>query len=111
MSDSPTIGLPEAARRLGVPLRVLRRAIRNGKIAAPPRLTATSTLPAEWLDGALAQVQAQPGSLKRASRQKAAPFARYVGTSAWRKYPNRVREYNHFHATDRSAHGADVTTA
>ncbi len=111
MSDSPTIGLPEAARRLGVPLRVLRRAIRSGRIAAPSHLTATSNLPADWLESARAQVKAHPGALKRSSRQKVAPFARYVGTSAWRKYANRVREYNHFRAADRSARGADVTTA
>ncbi len=111
MSDLPPIGLPEAARRLGVPLRVLRRAIRSGKIAAPSHLTATSNLPADWLEGAMAQVKAHPGTLKRSSRQKVAPFARYVGTSAWRKYANRVREYNHFRAADRPAHAADVATA
>ena len=103
MSDSPTIGLPDAARRLGVPLRVLRRAIRNGKVAAPPHLTATSSLPAEWLDGVVTQVQAHPDVLKHTSRQKVPPFARYVGTSAWRKYTHRVREYNHFRAAERSA--------
>jgi len=29
-------------------------------------------------------------------RQKVPPFARYKGTSAWRKYRGRVREYAKF---------------
>ncbi len=98
MSDTSDIGFPEAARRLGVPIRVLRRAIRAGKIPAPPRQTATAIFPAEWLQSAQAAVEASPNALSRACRQKVAPFARYEGTSAWRKYPNRVREYAHFFA-------------
>lgn len=33
-----------------------------------------------------------------APRQKVPPFARYKGTSAWRKYRKRVREYARFRA-------------
>ena len=32
------------------------------------------------------------------SRQKVPAFARYEGTSAWRKYRRRVREYARFQA-------------
>jgi hypothetical protein len=98
MSDT-TIGFPEAARRLGVPLRVLRRAIRTGKIPAPPSHAATATLPADWFTAAQAAVEASPKTLSRSFTQKVPPFARYEGTSAWRKYPNRVREYAQFRAT------------
>ncbi len=98
MSETTSLGLPEAARRLGVPVRVLRRAIRTGSIPEPQHLTATSHLSAEWLDSAQAAVKAAPGALNRTFVQKVPPFARYEGTSAWRKYPNRVREYNRFRA-------------
>jgi len=97
-SNDTALGFPEAARRLGVPLRVLRHAIRTGKIPAPPHGTATATLPAEWLDRVQAAVESSPHALRRPSSQKAAPFARYEGTSAWRKYTNRAREYASFHA-------------
>lgn len=35
-------------------------------------------------------------SRRGASRQKVPPFARYKGTSAWRKDRRRVREYARF---------------
>ncbi len=35
---------------------------------------------------------------RRAPRQKVPPFARYKGTSAWRKYRRRAREYALFRA-------------
>jgi len=38
-----------------------------------------------------------------APRQKVPPFARYKGTSAWRKYRNRVREYARFLAAAKKA--------
>ncbi len=95
---SETIGFPEAARRLGVPLRILRRAIRTGRIAAPAHLKATAALPAEWLASTQAAVEASPKALSRSTPQKVPGFARYEGTSAWRKYRTRVREYAHFHA-------------
>jgi len=94
-----TLGYPEAARRLGVPLRVLRRAIRTGKIPAPPSNAATATLPADWFTAAQAAAEASPKALSRSFAQKVPPFARYEGTSAWRKYANRVREYAHFQAS------------
>ncbi len=99
MSDTAPIGLPDAARQLGVPLHTLRRAIRSGRIPAPPHLTATATLPAGWLESAQAAVEADPHALRRTVQQKVPPFARYKGTSAWRKYANRVREYAHYQAS------------
>ena len=98
MTDTASLGLPEAARRLGVSIRILRRAIRSGAIAAPAKLTATSALPAEWLAAAQAAAAASPKALSRALAQKTPAFARYEGTSAWRKYTNRVREYANFRA-------------
>ena len=98
MSDASTFGLPEAARRLGVPLRVLRHAIRAGRIPAPPHLTATTALSAAWLESAQAAAVASPKALSRSFAQKVPAFARYDGTSAWRKYANRVREYARFRA-------------
>ena len=99
MSDPATFGFPEAARRLHVPVRDLRRAIRDGKIPAPAKLTATATLSAEWLAQSKAVVAASPKTLARTWTQKVAPFARYPGTSAWRKYAKRVREYAHYRAS------------
>ena len=104
MSETtPSLGFPEAARRLGVPLRVLRDAIRAGRIPAPPHQGATSAIPAEWLDRAQAAVQAQPKVLNRASLLKVRPFSHYEGTSAWHKYQRRVREYARFRAAAKPA--------
>ena len=97
MNDTSNLGFPAAASQLGVSLRVLRHAIRTGKIAAPAQNTATARLSAEWLAGAQKAVAEQP--LSRALKpQRAAPFAHYEGTSAWRKYKTRVRDYNNYHA-------------
>ena len=109
MSDVYKIGLPEAAHSLGVSIRVLRRAIRAGKIPAPPNLTATVVLSAEWLKSARAAVKASPKALSRTSRQKVAPFARYEGTSAWRKYRHRVRQYARFRASATDINPAPLT--
>ena len=98
MSDTPTLGLSEAARHLGVPVRVLRRAIRTGKLPAPTGLTATTPIPAEWLAQAKATIETPGHALRRTVKQSVPPFARYEGTSAWRKYSVRVREYNEFRA-------------
>jgi hypothetical protein len=98
MSDASPVGFPEAARRLGVPVRVLRRAIRAGRIPAPPQPGALAALPADWLARAREAVAASPKALTRAESRKVEPFARYEGTSAWRKYRNRVREYVSFRA-------------
>ncbi len=92
MSDTSVIGLPEAANRLGVPVRLLRRSIRAGHIPAPPGLTAVTPLTAEWLSGARAAVAASPGIFSAGRKQKVPAFARYKGTSAWTKYRRRVRE-------------------
>jgi hypothetical protein len=99
MNDTTTFGLPEAANRLGVTVRVLRRAMRTGKIPAPPDLTATVSLSADWLAAAQAAAAASPKVLSRNSPQKVPPFARYKGTSAWHKYRVRVREYARFQAS------------
>ena len=98
MSDTTTFGLPDAARSLGVPLRVLRRAIRAGSIPAPANLTATVSLTVEWLNSAHAAVAASPKALSAKTPQKVPAFARYEGTSAWHKYGRRVREYARFRA-------------
>ena len=98
MTDTTTFGLPEAARRLGVPVRILRRAMRAGRIPAPANLTATVSLSAEWLSAVQAAAAASPKALSRNNQQKVPAFARYKGTSAWHKYPVRVREYARFRA-------------
>lgn len=103
MSDTTTFGLPEAASRLGVPVRVLRRAIRAGKIPAPAHLNATTSLSAEWLASAQAAAAASPNALSRAPRQKVPAFARYKGTSAWTQYRVRVRGYARFKAAQTQA--------
>jgi predicted site-specific integrase-resolvase len=99
MSDLQTLGFPQAAQRLGVSISVLRRAIRAGRISAPAHLTAVSPLSAEWLASAEAAVKSSPDILSRRQAQKTPAFARYKGTSAWRKYAARVREYARFQAT------------
>jgi hypothetical protein len=99
MNDTVTIGFPDAARSLGVSLRVLRHAIRTGKIPAPPQVAATASLSPEWLSSAQAAVEASPKALSRNFTQKVPAFARYKGTSAWHKYHNRVRAYANFRAT------------
>ena len=97
MNDTSNFGFPEAARQLGVSLRVLRHAIRTGKIAAPAQNTATASLSAAWLAEAQKAVAAQP--LSRALKAPAAaPFAHYEGTSCWRKYKDRVRDYYAYQA-------------
>ena len=107
MSDTTTFGLPEAAHRLGVSVRVLRRAIRTGKIPAPANLNATVSLSAEWLSGAQAAAAASPNALSRSPRQRVPAFARYEGTSAWHTYPIRVRGF----ARHRAAQGASAASA
>ena len=109
MSDTFRLGLPEAARHFGVPIRVLRRAIRAGKIPAPPHLTATSSLSPEWLSSAQAAVKASPNALIRNHRQKVPPFARYEGTSAWHKHRVRVRAYAYYRAARNESNAGSVT--
>lgn len=99
MNDTIMFGFPEAAARLGMPLRVLRKAIRAGRLPAPANNTATAILSAEWLSSVEAKIKAEPSALNRIVSQKVAPFARYEGTSCWRKYPNRVNDFYAFQST------------
>lgn len=98
MSETTQAGLPAAAQKLGVSVRLLRRAMRAGALPPLPGTTATVALPAAWLAEAQAAVEASPGLLHRQARQAVPSFARYRGTSAWRKYRVRVREYEAFRA-------------
>ena len=88
-----TLSLPDVAKHLGVPVRTLRKAIRNGAVPAPDGLNALSQLSQEWLSNAQLAVVANPKALK-VHPQKVPAFARYEGTSAFRKYRTRVREFN-----------------
>lgn len=45
-----------------------------------------------------------------ALRQKVPPFARFKGTSAWRKYRNRAREYARFRAAVNQFNQSPATT-
>ena len=104
MTTTSGLSLPEAARQLGVPVRALRYGIRTGKLPAPPHLTATTPLSAEWLASAQSAIEASPKLLASSVRQRVPAFARYEGTSAWRKYRNRVRDYaRHQAAADQTA--------
>jgi hypothetical protein len=103
MSESAVLGFPEAARRLGVPVRVLREAIRRGRVPAPPVAGALAALPADWMARVEAAIEASPGLLSRSVLQRGGAqsvpaFARYEGTSAWRKYRHRVRAFADFRA-------------
>jgi hypothetical protein len=100
MSDISTMDFLEAASRLGVPVWVLRRAIRTGKIPAQTALSAVATLSTEWLASVQAVMRDTPDVLSRRLPQRVPPFARYEGTSAWRKYARKVRDYAHFRAAE-----------
>jgi hypothetical protein len=98
MSTPTTHTFPTAAAHFGVAIRVLRAAIRAGRLPVPPVNNATATLPAEWVAAAEEALKTNPGALNRTEHQKTPAFARYPGTSAWRKYPARVREFNRHRA-------------
>lgn len=98
MTDAAIFGYSEAADRLGVSIGTLRRAIRAGRVPAPEVSGATAKLTGEWLSSVEAAAKEKPGVLNRAILQKTPPFAHYEGTSAWRKYRSRVRDYYDFHA-------------
>lgn len=98
MTDTTTLGLPDAARRLGVSLRVLRHAIRTGKIPAPANLAATAAVSQAWLAEAQAAAAAAPNALNRDFKQKIPAFTRYKGTSAWHQFRVRVRAFAWFRA-------------
>jgi len=103
MLDTSTIGFPEAAARFGVPIWVLRRAIRAGKIPAPADANAVAPLSEAWIASVAAALQESPMALSRHLKQRVPPFARYEGTSAGRKYASRVRDYRSFRAATAKA--------
>lgn len=105
MSDSASIGFPEAARRLGVSLRTLHQAIRDGRIPAPPQRSATAALPFHWVESAAVALAETSRAQRSTQRQKVLPFARYEGTSAWHEYHTRVREYARYRATAQAGAG------
>jgi excisionase family DNA binding protein len=94
-----TLTFPEAAAKLGVSLRVLRQAIRDKRLPAPADNGATAHLSSAWLASVESAVKETPQLLNRTFAQKTPAFARYPGTSCWRKYPAQVREYARFQAT------------
>ena len=52
----------------------------------------------------MSETQPAATPVRRAKpRQKVPPFARFKGTSAWRKYRNRAREYARFQAAEKAA--------
>ncbi len=102
MTTTTKLGLAEAAKTLGVTIGVLRRAIRDGRLPAPAHLNATTTLSPDWLESAQKAAKESPKTLARRSKQKVPPFARYEGTSAWRKYAKRVREFAHHQAAEKA---------
>ena len=103
MTDAAPNTLHDAARHLGISARALRQAIRGGRVPAPPHAAATTKLPPDWLASAKTALESTPRHLTGV-RQKVAPFARYEGTSAWRKYRVRVRAYAQFRADAKPAH-------
>ena len=103
MTTTYKLGLPDAARQVGVSLGTLRRAIRAGKIPAPADLSATAVVSPEWLATLKATAAASPKVLARPATGKVPPFARYEGTSAWTKYRGRVRAYAQYKASLKSA--------
>jgi len=96
MSETSKLGFSEAAAHFGVSIRVLRRAIRAGSIPAPAELNAVASLSPAWIESVEESVKQSPGALSRRLRQRVPAFARYEGTSAWRKYASRVRDFAHF---------------
>jgi hypothetical protein len=97
------IGLPEAARHFGVSVRVLRDAIRAGRLPALPGLSATVSIPAEWLAEADAAIAEKPKVFSRAATQKVPAFARFEGTSFFHKFRRRARAYAEHQAALRAA--------
>lgn len=100
MSD---LNLPAAARRLGVSVRILRRAMRVGNIEAPANMNALTSLSHDWLAKTEATIAASPKALN-VTPQKVPAFARFEGTSAYQPYPRKVRAYVAFKAAKRAQH-------
>ncbi len=78
--------LNEAARRLSVPLWVLRRAVFEGRVPAPAQKGALASVTAEWVAAVAAVAAESATALSRTRRQSVPPFARYEGTSAWTQH-------------------------
>jgi hypothetical protein len=102
MTTAP-IGLPEAARHFDVSIRLLRDAIRAGRLPALPQLNATVSIQASWLAEADAAVAASPKIFSRAAAQKVPAFARFEGTSFFHKFRRRARAYAAHRAAARAA--------
>jgi hypothetical protein len=102
MTTAP-IGLPEAARHFHVSIRVLRDAIRAGRLPALPHLTATMAISPAWLAEADKAVAASPKVFSRASTQKVPAFAHFEGTSFFHKFRRRARAYRAHVAALRAA--------
>ena len=99
MTSTSTIGFAQAAQQLGVSIRTLRQAIHNGNVPAPEgAVTAVSPVSTDWIAAVQEKAKNVPGVFKDSHRQKVPAFARYEGTSAWRKYARRVRDFNHARA-------------
>ena len=75
----------EAAARLSVPLWVLRRSIFEGRVPAPPQNGALARLTAEWVQSVAAAAADPAKVLSRTRLQSVKPFARYEGTSVWKR--------------------------
>ncbi len=97
MSDLP-LSFPAAAARLGVKPRILRSAIRAGKIPAPAALGALASISPEWIASVQEAATANTKLFSGIKKPKVPAFARYEGTSAWRKYTSRVRAFTAFRA-------------
>ena len=89
-------GLPDAARRLGVHPRILKHAIRTGKVSAPPQ--GPGSVPDSWVAEAGPKVAAAAHALNGMSSRRVPEFARFEGTSAWQQFPRRARAYARFKA-------------
>jgi hypothetical protein len=102
MSETP-LNLHDAALRLGVPVRTLRHAIRAGKLPAPPSLSASAAVPADWLANIRSTLEASHDPVRNLRRPKVPAFARFEGTSFFTKFRVRARAYRRFRAGAQNA--------
>lgn len=85
--DGTAITLQQAAQQLGVSLRTLQRAVFEGRVPAPPQQGALTWVSPAWVGEVGQHVEkADENIFGRVHRQKVKPFARYEGTSAWKKH-------------------------
>jgi hypothetical protein len=92
------LNLHGAAQRLGIPVRTLRHAIRAGKLPAPPSLSATAAVPADWLAGVQSTLETSHDAVRNLRKPKVPAFARFEGTSFYTKFRVRARAYRAFKA-------------